>query len=135
MCTTHGANLTIRACDKNSVEDGFKFFDPLSQGIALFSQAINFVFQLHDPLDTGQVDSLFLAEALNLLQTLDIASGVTPPAALRTKGCHQANPIVLTQGLRVHSRKLCCNGNHEGHFISMPHYALTFFTRSARGSL
>jgi hypothetical protein len=135
MRTAHGANLTVWACHEYSVKDGFEFFDPLSQGIALFSQAINFVLQLHDSLDTGQVDSLILAQALNLLQTLDIASGVTPPASLRTKGRYQANPIVLTQGLRVHSRELCGNGNHEGYFILMSHHALTFFMSSARGSL
>jgi hypothetical protein len=63
--------------------------------------ALLLILKLEDPLDPGQVDALFLGQALDLAQGQDVTQRVTPPAPRGPAGRDQAEPVVGAQCLRM----------------------------------
>src|SRR5699024_7428807 len=74
----------------------------VDDGAELGAHGGDLVFEVHDAFDAREVDTLVLAEPLNLPQSGDIAGGVASAAAGRAGGFDQAQPVVLAQGLRMH---------------------------------
>jgi len=80
-------------------------------------ERLNVPLKHEDARDAGEVDALFLAEALNLTQRSDVAQRV-PSATTGAAAWHnQAHPIVLAQGLRMHAREFRSGGNEEDRLI------------------
>ena len=81
----------------------------LFHGPELATGFVDFLAQFEDPLDTGQVDAFFLAQALDESQFGDIVSGVATTSASCPLRDHQAKPVILAQRLRVHPSKVRCH--------------------------
>src|SRR5690606_23570616 len=74
---------------------------------------IDQLLQRDDPLDPGEVDPVLLAEPLDLAKEHHVTKAVAPPASRRPARLHQPDPVVLTQGLGVHSGHPGRDGDHQ----------------------
>src|SRR5690625_163537 len=66
------------------------------------AQLVDLVLQFQDPFDAHEVDAVLLGQALHFAQPVNVAWRVTATAAGGTARRHQAEPVVLPEGLRMH---------------------------------
>lgn len=82
--------------EANALELSLELADPALQGHDLIAQA-------EDATDPFEVHALLLGESLNLQEQGNVSLGVAPSAAGRTTRLDDAQPVVRTQRLGVHS--------------------------------
>src|SRR5699024_3064517 len=91
--------------------------------------------KIQDAFDTGEVDALLLGEPLHLAQHIHIPRRVSPspaPGALRH---HEAEAVVLAQGLRMHPRPFGSDRDQKDRGVVAGHaaHACAAAARWARG--
>src|SRR5690606_21376127 len=69
------------------------------------------------PLDAHEVHTVLLGQPLNLAQHLDLAQGVPAPAPHGPARRDESQPVVLSQGLRMHTSHLRSHGDDVQRFV------------------
>ena len=101
--------------DHMNVLDGTTVLDLYAGTGALGLEGLDTALELQDAADPLEVDALVLAHALDIAQALDVLLRVPPAPPFRAGRGHQAEAVVLAQGLRVHAGQLGGDRDHEGH--------------------
>lgn len=120
-------NLTGGSGRKHAVRAGINLLKAGAQKVTFFLQTLHLAFQVKDALDARKVNALILGHALHVAQTLNVTLRVAPSPALRASRDHQTQPVILAQGLGVHTGQLGRHRNDEGRLgASSPRRAAGF---------
>src|ERR1700747_2788483 len=105
---------------------GSHFLEPVLQRRDL-------VGQLDNAFDPSQIDALVLRQTLHFAEQLDVVLRITAPTTGTTAGADEAEPVIGTQRLRMHTGQL---GGHRDQksprFVFFSHQRLP--AHPARGS-